>query len=96
MALLFPLQWEEPFELIVEAMACGTPIITFNRGSAPEIIKDGVTGYVVDTVDEMVDAIKKFDHIDRKACREWVEQNFTVQRMVDSYEKTVQEILSRR
>lgn len=96
-ALLFPLQWEEPFGLIyIEAMACGTPVITFNRGSAPEVIKDGVTGYVVDTVDEMVDAIKKVDQIDRKACREWVEQNFTIQKMVDSYEKTFQEILSKR
>ena len=91
------IQWDEPVGLVyIEAMACGTPVITFNRGSAPEIIKDGVTGFVVETFDEMLQAMQKIDQIDRKACREWVEKNFSLQKMVDAYEETFQKILSRR
>ena len=96
-ALLAPIQWDEPFGLMyIEAMACGTPVITFNRGSASEIIKDGVTGFVVETFDEMLQAMQKIDQIDRRKCREWVEKNFTIEKMVDGYEETFQEILSRR
>ena len=94
-ALLAPIQWEEPFGLtMIEAMACGTPVIAFRRGSVPEIVKDGVTGFVVDTVEEMAAAMKKIDSIDRAACRRHVEQHFTVERMVDDYEKVFQKILA--
>lgn len=95
-ALLFPIHREEPFGLvIVEAMACGTPVIAFNRGSVPEVIKDGETGFIVETVEEMVEAIKKIDQIDRRECRKHVEKNFTVEKMVDGYEEVYREILQR-
>jgi glycosyltransferase involved in cell wall biosynthesis len=87
MALVFPIDWPEPFGLVmVEAMACGTPVIARPCGSVPEVMRPGVTGFVVDTVDEMVDAVKRLDVIDRAACRRWVEHRFTVERMADDYE----------
>lgn len=86
-ATLIPIQWEEPFGLtMIESMACGTPVIAFRRGSVPEIVVDGVTGFIVDTVEEMAEAMKRVDEIDRRACREHVERNFTVEKMVDRYE----------
>ncbi|PIQ92057.1 MAG: glycosyl transferase [Parcubacteria group bacterium CG11_big_fil_rev_8_21_14_0_20_39_14] len=86
-ACLYPIEWEEPFGLIVvEAMACGTPVIAFNHGSMPELItKD--TGFVVNNISEMVRAIKKVDKIDREKCRQRVEKYFTYSKMVDEYEK---------
>jgi len=99
-ALLFPLQWEEPFGLVmIEAMSCGTPVIAFNRGSVSEIVKDGVTGFVVDPakgVDGLVEAIKKIGTIDRAACRALVEEKFTVDKMVEGYEKVYEKILSQQ
>jgi glycosyltransferase involved in cell wall biosynthesis len=67
-------------------MACGTPVIAGSCGSVPEVIRPGVTGFVADTVDEMVDAVKRLDLIDRAECRRWVEHRFSVERMVDDYE----------
>jgi len=94
---LYPISWEEPFGLIMaESMACGTPVIAFNRGSVPEVIKDGKTGFIVKNINEAVRAIKKIDQIDRRECRKWVEKNFTVEKMVDEYEKVYYEILKRR
>lgn len=96
-ALLCPIQWEEPFGLtFIESMACGTPVIAFDRGSAREVIKDGKTGFVVKNIEEMIEAIKKIDQIDRKECRKWVEENFTIERMVNDYEKIYYQILNRR
>ncbi|OGG35606.1 hypothetical protein A2363_05030 [Candidatus Gottesmanbacteria bacterium RIFOXYB1_FULL_47_11] len=99
-ALLFPIHWEEPFGMVmIEAMACGTPVIAYNRGSVPEIIRDGVTGFVVDEkegVDGLVKAIKRIGEIDRAACRRHVEENFTVEKMVEGYEKVYQKILSQQ
>lgn len=93
-ALLVPLQWEEPFGLfMIEAMACGTPVIALKRGSVPEIIKHNQTGFIVNTVDQMATAVKKIDLIDRKKCRQWVEKNFTAEKMVSAYEKAYQKIL---
>ncbi|SEJ16942.1 glycosyltransferase family 4 protein [Paraburkholderia diazotrophica] len=87
-ALLFPIDWPEPFGLVLaEALACGTPVIAFGRGSVPEIIDDGVTGYVVGTVDEAVDAVGKIDGIDRSRCRAEFEKRFTASRMADEYLK---------
>lgn len=99
-ALLFPIEWEEPFGMVmIEAMACGTPVIAFGRGSVPEIVKDGVTGFVVDPkagVEGLVEAIGKIDRIDRAACRKHVEDNFTVEKMVEGYERVYQKILSQQ
>ena len=93
-AFIFPLQWEEPFGLVlIEAMACGTPVIAFNRGAIPEIVKNGKTGFVVNSVPQMVEAVKKIPRISRKECREWVERNFSVEKMVNEYEKVYEKII---
>ncbi len=93
-ALLFPIKWEEPFGLVMtEAMACGTPVIAFNRASVPEIIKNGKTGFIVKNIKEAADAVKKIDQIDRKECRKWVEEKFGLEKMVDEYEKVFFRIL---
>ncbi len=95
-ALLAPLQWEEPFGLfMVEAMACGTPVIAFGRGSAQEIVEHGKTGFVVENVKEAVKAVKKIEQIKRLACRERVEKNFTAEKMVDNYEKVYSRIIKK-
>lgn len=94
-ALLTPVQWEEPFGLTtVEAMACGTPVISLRRGAAPEIIEDGKNGYVVDSISEMVEAVAKIDKIKRKDCRKRVEELFTHDCMVDRYENAFYSLLS--
>ena len=86
-ALLFPIDWPEPFGLVmIEAMACGTPVITRPYGSVPEIIEPGRTGLIGDTLEELVDAVKRVDALDRAACRREFEQRFTIERMVDDYE----------
>ena len=93
-ALLMPIQWEEPFGLVmIEAMACGTPVIAFNRGAAPEIVLNGKTGFIVNDEKEMIEAIKKIDLIDRRECRKHVEKYFTVEKMADGYEKVYQEMI---
>lgn len=87
LALLNPIQWEEPFGLVMaEAQATGTPVIAFNRGSAKEIITNNVTGYLVDSVDEMAEKIATIGEITRSACRELVERKFSQQSMVEGYE----------
>jgi glycosyltransferase involved in cell wall biosynthesis len=86
-ALLFPVQWDEAFGLVVaEALACGTPVIAFRRGAVPELIDDGVTGFVVDALDEMVSAIGEVDRLDAAGCRRSVAERFEIRRMVDEYE----------
>lgn len=93
-ALLMPIQWEEPFGLtMIEALACGTPVIGFRRGSVPEVIVDGKTGFIVDSVAEMIEAVKKLKRINPKKCREHVEQHFSIQTMVDGYEAAFIEAL---
>lgn len=95
-ALIYPLRWEEPFGIVMaEAMACGTPVIAFDRGSASEVVKDGKTGYIIRDGDlnEMIEAIKKIDQIDRNECRKWVEENFTIEKMVSSYEKIYYQLI---
>lgn len=85
-ALLHLIGFDEPFGLsVVEAMACGTPVIAYNRGSMPELIDHGVTGFLVDTFDEAVTAIGRAGELDRAACRRSVEQRFSVDRMADDY-----------
>lgn len=110
-ALLFPIQWEEPFGMVmIEAMACGTPVIAYNRGSVSEIVKDGLTGFIIDpdnvarpnkgkwvikkqSIEGLVEAIKRIGEIDRNACRKHVEDNFTVEKMVEGYEQVYKKIL---
>jgi glycosyltransferase involved in cell wall biosynthesis len=85
-ALLHLINFDEPFGLsVVEALACGTPVIACNRGSMSELIDDGVTGFLVDSLDAAVDAIGRIDEIDRAACRAAVSARFTVERMADRY-----------
>jgi glycosyltransferase involved in cell wall biosynthesis len=84
--LLVPICWEEPFGLVMpEALACGTPVIAFARGAAPEIVVDGETGFLVDDVDQMVDAVRHVDSIDPARCRSHAERWFDVPVMVDAY-----------
>jgi glycosyltransferase involved in cell wall biosynthesis len=97
LALLFPIDWPEPFGLVmVEAMACGTPVIARPCGSVPEVLVSGRTGFVVDTVDEMVDAVKRIELIDRFECRRWVEERFSVERMADEYEQIYHRLIAAR
>jgi glycosyltransferase involved in cell wall biosynthesis len=85
-AMLHLIGFEEPFGLsVIEAMASGTPVIAYRRGSMPELIVDGVTGFLVDNFDEAVAAIERIGQIDRAACRRHVEQHFTVDRMAEQY-----------
>ena len=93
-ALLHLINFDEPFGLsVVEALACGTPVIACNRGSMPELIDDGVTGFLVDSLDEAVDAIGRIDEIDRSACRAAVSGRFTIDLMADSYLRLYRSIL---
>jgi len=85
-AFLFPTMWEEPFGLVViEAMSCGTPVIAYPNGGLPEIVQDGVNGYLVKDRQEMDQKIQLLDKIDRKACRQSVIDRFSVDKMVDGY-----------
>lgn len=85
-ALLNPIQWEEPFGLVMaEAQAVGTPVIGFARGAAPELVVDGKTGFLITTIDEMVEKIKLVDTIDRRACRKNIEDKFTIDTMIEGY-----------
>ena len=94
--LLFPITWEEPFGLVmVEALACGTPVIAFRRGAVLEIIQDGVNGFVVDTIDEMIEATKNIATISPSECRKSVEKRFNVGRMVDEYEELFKNVIVR-
>jgi glycosyltransferase involved in cell wall biosynthesis len=84
--LLFPIDWPEPFGLvIIEAMACGTPIVAFRGGAVEEIIEDGITGFVVSNIDEAVEAVSNLGAIDRSVCRARFEQRFSVSRMCRDY-----------
>lgn len=96
-AFLFPLQWEEPFGLAVaEALAAGTPVVTYPKGAMPEIIVDGQNGFLVETEDEAVRALGKIGGIDRRACRRSIEERFTIEGMVTAYEAVYRDILKGR
>jgi glycosyltransferase involved in cell wall biosynthesis len=85
-ALLFPICWAEPFGLVmIEAMACGTPVIAFRCGSVPEVISDGKTGFVVENVEQAADAVRRVEWLNRRRCRQVFEERFTVGRMVRDY-----------
>jgi len=85
-ALLNPIQWEEPFGLVMlEAQACGTPVIATNRGAAPEVIQDGKTGFLVKDISEMVEKIRSVEELDRMACRKFVADMFTLEHLAEGY-----------
>ena len=85
-ALLFPIDWPEPFGLVmIEAMACGTPVIAYRHGSVPEVIDEGVTGFVVDSEEEAVRAVRRLGEIDRRQVRACFERRFTARRMATEY-----------
>jgi glycosyltransferase involved in cell wall biosynthesis len=96
-ALLFPIDWEEPFGLVmIEALACGTPVIAFRRGSVPEVIEDGVSGFIVDSIDRAVDAVRRLDRISRDRCRMAFERRFTARRMAHDYVAVYRALVTRR
>jgi glycosyltransferase involved in cell wall biosynthesis len=85
-AMLFPIEWPEPFGLVmIEAMACGTPVIAFRRGSVPEVVTEGVTGFVVEDAAGAVVAVERVSTIDRRGCRAAFEERFVAARMVAEY-----------
>jgi glycosyltransferase involved in cell wall biosynthesis len=95
LALLFPVDWPEPFGLVmIEALACGTPVIARPCGSVPEVLRHGVTGYIAGSVDELVDAVKKIDQLSRRACRDEFERRFTVEVMAANYERVYHQLAS--
>jgi glycosyltransferase involved in cell wall biosynthesis len=96
-ATLCLLTWDEPFGLVIpESMVCGTPVIAIARGSAPELIADGKTGFLCRDLEESIAAVDKVEQIDRHACREHVKQNFSALRMVDGYEAVYRTLLEDR
>ena len=94
MALVCPYDWPEPFGLVlIEALACGTPVLAYRRGSIPEIIEDSVTGFVCEGIDEMTAAIQRIPEIDRRRCRRTFEQRFSVERMAHDYLRVYEQAL---
>lgn len=94
-AYLFPIDWPEPFGLtMIESMACGTPTVAFRRGSVPEVIREGVSGYIVDTVEEAIKATEKALQLDRALCRRDFETRFSASRMAREYLKVYASILA--
>jgi glycosyltransferase involved in cell wall biosynthesis len=95
-ALLFPIDWPEPFGLVmIEAFACGTPVIAYRHGSVPEIMEEGITGFVVTNQDDAVQAAQRIESIDRKRCREAFERRFTSARMTENYLQAYQRVMNR-
>ncbi len=95
-ALLFPIDWPEPFGLVmIEAMACGTPVIAWRNGSVPEVITDGVTGFIVDTIDEAVRAVGHVTHLNRRVCRQLCEERFDAARMARDYVEVYRRLVQR-
>jgi glycosyltransferase involved in cell wall biosynthesis len=93
--LVFPIQWDEPFGLVmVEANACGTPVVALRRGSVPEVVADGVNGFVRDRLEELPEAIGRVGEIDPSACREHVAGHFDVPTMTDGYERIYRRLIT--
>ncbi len=93
-ALLHPINFNEPFGMsVAEAMLCGTPVIAFNKGSMPELIQDAKTGFLVNTVDEAVEAVSRIGDLKRTDCYDWASSKFSCEKMVDDYYKLYQQIL---
>jgi glycosyltransferase involved in cell wall biosynthesis len=96
-ALLFPIDWPEPFGLVmIEAMACGVPVVAFRGGSVEEVVEPGVTGFIVDSIDEAITATRAVPDLDRRTCRAVFEQRFNVTRMATAYLSVYEELMSDR
>ncbi len=94
-ALLFPIRWPEPFGLVMaEALACGTPVIALSQGSVPEVVEHGVTGFVCESEDELVEAVSRVGEIDRRRCRAEAERRFSPNAMADQYEAVYGHLLT--
>lgn len=95
LALLHPISFEEPFGLsVAEAMICGTPVIAFNRGSMPELIEDGKTGFLVDTIETAIEAVGQIKMLNRKYCSDYAIRKFGLQQMVNGYISVYNQVLS--
>ncbi len=95
LALLFTIDWPEPFGLaMIEAMACGTPVVARPCGSVPEVVRPGVTGFIAKELDELVAAVKRIDSISRDGCRQEFERRFTVETMADNYERVYRRLIA--
>ncbi|MGH8773423.1 MAG: glycosyltransferase, partial [Burkholderiales bacterium] len=96
-ALLFPIDWPEPFGLVmIEAMACGTPVIAFRRGSVPEVIEDKVSGFIVDNVGQALQAVAEIRAFDRGRARREFEKRFTSTRMANDYLRVYESLIRSR
>ncbi len=96
-ALLFPIDWPEPFGLVmIEAMACGTPVIAYRRGSVPEVIEENVSGFLVNTIEEAVAAVGQIQNLDRVKVRAEFERHFTAERMARDYVSIYRQLLATR
>ncbi len=94
-ACMFPVQWAEPFGLVmIEAMACGTPVFALRNGSVPEVIDHGVSGYVADGLEELISAVRNYAHFDRRLVRQKAEERFSAQRMVVEHERLYQRLVN--
>ncbi len=97
LALLFPIDWIEPFGLVmIESMACGTPVIGWRNGSVPEVLEDGVSGFVIDSIDEAVEAVGKVGSLDRALVRDSFDRRFTVEKMADWYVAAYERLAARK
>lgn len=93
-ATLFPISWREPFGLVmVESMACGTPVVAYRQGAVSEVLEEGKAGFIVETIDEAVAALQNIPNITRSDCRRRVEEHFSVAKMTDGYERVYQKVL---
>jgi len=96
-ALLFPIDWPEPFGLvIIEAMACGTPVIAYRGGAVPEVMEEGHTGFIVEGLEDAVDAVRRVPELSRKRCREVFEKRFTAARMAHDYVQVYERLINTR
>lgn len=92
-ALLFPINWPEPFGLtMIEAMACGTPVVAFKHGSVPEVLSHGITALLVDNMPDAIAAAERIEELDRRVCRETFERRFSVEAMADGYERLFERV----
>jgi glycosyltransferase involved in cell wall biosynthesis len=95
-ALLFPIDWPEPFGLvIIEAMACGTPVVAYRGGAVPELVETGYTGFVVESMEDAIEAVRRVSELSRKRCREVFEQRFTAPRMAHDYLQQFERLIAK-